>query len=164
MTYHATPDLTAYCPGCNHATCRCRADEADREAHYEASYAAGHADCLADGYDGRPGAETVYRTGARTTWDAAASRWRHAMVPVRFAAFTWRAHHRTAGAYAGWFGRAYGHDLRAYLAGYDDAGAGLPSAVDDPGGHAACAAALDAYESPGARESDGVRAPSGEAA
>ena len=143
---HTLPDPTDFCPGCACARCTCP-HPALAEARLRAAYEAGHADALADGYDGRPGAEWVYRTGHRTTWDAAARRWRHHMTALRFAAFTWRRHHRTAAAFARWFGREYGHDLAAYLAGYDDAGAGLPSAVAEPEAHARAAAVLDAYGS-----------------
>ncbi len=68
------------------------------------------------------------------------------MVPLYFAAFTWRRFNASASAYARWFARSYCYDLDEYLAGYDDAGAGLPSAVEDPEHHQAFAAALDAYE------------------
>ena len=55
-------------------------------------------------------------------------------------------HHTSAWAYGRWFERQYGYDLEGYLAGYDDAGAGLPSAVCDERAHARAEAALDAYE------------------
>ena len=110
-----------------------------------ASYEAGYEACQADGYSERPMTEWVYLTGSRTTWDAEAKRLRHHMVPLRFAELTWRRHHASAQGYRQWFERRYGHDLGAYLAGYDDAGAGLPSAACDPDGHARAGAALDGY-------------------
>ena len=89
--------------------------------------------------------EWVYRTGSRAVWDAEAKRLRHHMTPLRFAELTWRHHHASAWAYGRWFERLYGFDLEGYLAGFDDAGAGLPSAVCDERAHARAEAALDAY-------------------
>ena len=60
------------------------------------------------------------------------------MTPLRFAELTWRHRHASAAAYGRWFERHYGHDLDAYLAGYDDAGAGLPSAARSERAHARC--------------------------
>ena len=67
------------------------------------------------------------------------------MTPLRFAGLTWRTHHASVWAYGRWFERQYGYDLEAYLVGFDDAGAGLPSAVCDERAHARAEAALDAY-------------------
>ena len=144
---HTLPDPTDFCSGCARARCACPHPAHD-DARRAAAYAAGHAACLEGGYDDRPMTEWVYRTGHRCLYVPGPDgrpRPVHAMTAVRFAAFTWRRFSRNEGAYRRWFEREYGHDLAAYLAGFDDAGAGLPSAVDDPGRHRACAAALDAY-------------------
>jgi len=125
--------------------CRCQ-PEPDVDAHFEASYQAGHEACLADGYSERPLTEWVYLTGSRATWDAQAKCLRHHMTPLRFAGLSWRTHHASAQGYSQWFDRQYGFDLESYLAGFDDAGAGLPSAVCDERAHARAEAALDAYE------------------
>ena len=127
--------------------CRCP-PEPDPDAYYEASYEAGYDHCLADGYSERPLTEWVYRTGYRVRYERDADgrqRAVHVMTALRFAEFTWRHRHGSEAAYAVWFERQYGFDLAAYLAGYDDAGAGLPSAVADPDRHALCAEALDGY-------------------
>ena len=134
-----------FCHGCNRLLCRCL-PEPDVDAHYEASYQAGYEACLADGYCERPLTEWVYRTGSRVTWDAEAKRLRHHMTPLRFAGLTWRTHHTNAQDYSRWFERQYGYDLEGYLAGYDDAGAALPSAVCDERAHDRAEAALNAYE------------------
>ena len=133
-----------FCHGCNRLLCRCQ-PEPDVDAHDEASYQAGYDACLADGYSERPMTEWVYRTGSRVTWDAEMRCLRHHMTPLRFAELTWRTHHASAQGYGQWFARLYGFDLEAYLAGYDDAGAGLPSAVCDERAHARAEAALDLY-------------------
>ena len=133
-----------FCHGCNRLLCRCL-PEPDVDAHYEASYQAGYEACLADGYCERPLTEWVYLTGSRVTWDAEAKCLRHHMTRLRFAELTWRTHHASVWAYGRWFERQYGHDLEAYLSGYDDAGAGLPSAVCDERTHARAVAALNAY-------------------
>ena len=137
-----------FCHGCNRLLCRCL-PEPDIDAHNEASYEAGYEACLADGYCERPMTEWIYRTGSRTTWDAEARRLVRHMTPLRFVQLTWRRYHESAWRYRRWFERQYGHDLEAYLAGYDDAGAGLPSAARDPGAHARAEAALDAHREPG---------------
>ena len=134
-----------FCHGCNRLLCRCQ-PEPDIDAYCEASYKAGYEACLADGYCERPMTEWVYRTGSRVTWDGTEKRLVHHMTPLRFAELTWRAHHTSRWTYARWFERQYGLDLEAYLVGYDDAGAGLPSAVCDERDHARAEAALDAYE------------------
>ena len=144
-----------FCHGCNRLLCRCLPEPSatgDRwpEVFYQEAYEAGYDACLADGYSERPMTEWVYLTGLRATWDAEARRFVHHMVPLRFAELTWRTHHASAWAYSRWFERQYGYDLEAYLAGYDDAGAGLPSALSDPEAHAQAEAALDAYLPPGA--------------
>ena len=133
-----------FCHGCNRLLCRCL-PEPDVDAYADASYQAGFEACLADGYSERPMTEWIYVTGQRATWDAEAKRLRYHMTPLRFAGLTWRTHHATAQGYARWFERRHDHDLDAYLAGYDDAGAGLPSAVCDGRAHARAEAALDAY-------------------
>ena len=133
-----------FCHGCNRLLCRCL-PEPDVDAHHEASYQAGYEACLADGYCERPMTEWIYPTGQRATWDAEAKCLRYRMTPLRFAELTWRHHHASAWAYARWFERLYGFDLEGYLAGYDDAGAGLPSAVCDERAHARAEAALDLY-------------------
>ena len=134
-----------FCHGCNRLLCRCR-PEPDFDAHYQASYQAGYQACLADGYCERPLTEWVYRTGSHVMWDAEAKCLRHHMTPLRFAELTWRTHHASAWAYARWFERQYSYDLESYLAGYDDAGAGLPSEVSEPEHHSLCEVALDAYD------------------
>ena len=131
-----------FCHGCNRLLCRCQ-PEPDVDAHDEASYQAGYEACLADGYCERPMTEWIYPTGQRATWDAEAKCLRYRMTPLRFAELTWRTHHASAWAYARWFERQYGLDLEAYLAGYDDAGAGLPSEVADPEAHARAVAAIE---------------------
>ena len=133
-----------FCHGCNRLLCRCQ-PEPDFDAHFEASYQAGYEACLADGYCERPLTEWVYRTGSRVMWDAEMRCLRHHMTPLRFAELTWRHRHASARAYGRWFERQYGLDLEGYLAGFDDAGAGLPSAVCDESAHAHAEAALDAY-------------------
>ena len=133
-----------FCHGCNRLLCRCL-PEPDYDAHFEASYEAGYEACLADGYCERPMTEWVYLTGSRVTWDAEAKCLRHHMTPLRFAELTWRTHHASAQGYGRWFERQYGHDLESYLAGYDDAGAGLPSAACDARAYERAEAALDAY-------------------
>ena len=147
MRYLTLPDPTDFCPGCARARCACP-HPAHEDARHAAAYAAGHAAGLEGGYDDRPMTEWVYRTGHRVLYRPGPDgrpRLVYAMTPIRFAAFSWRRFNRTGGAYRRWFEREYGHDLRAYLAGFDDAGAGLPSAVDDPECHAVSASALDAY-------------------
>ncbi|MDT7858249.1 hypothetical protein RQM47_16490 [Rubrivirga sp. S365] len=134
-----------FCHGCNRLLCRCP-PEPDYESYFEASYQAGHEACLADGYSERPLTEWVYLTGSRCRWDATEKRLVHHMAPLRFAELTWRHRHTSAVSYRRWFERQYGHDLEEYLAGYDDAGAGLPSASADPEAHARAEAALDAHE------------------
>ena len=132
-----------FCHGCNRLMCQCP-PEPDYEAYYEASYRAGYEACRADGYSERPMTEWVYVTGQPATWDAAEKRLVHHMTPLRFAELTWRHRHASAHGYARWFERQYGHDLDAYLAGYDDAGAGLPSAVCDEGARGRRRRRLDA--------------------
>ena len=131
-----------FCHGCNRLLCRCQ-PEPDVDAHWEASYQAGYEACLADGYCERPMTEWIYPTGQRATWDAEAKVFRYRMTPLRYVEWTWRHRHASAQGYARWFERQYGHDLEAYLAGFDDAGAGLPSEVADPEAHARAVAALD---------------------
>ncbi|MEM0960915.1 MAG: hypothetical protein AAGK21_00070 [Bacteroidota bacterium] len=133
-----------FCHGCNRLLCRCL-PEPDPEMFYEEAYQAGYEACLADGYSERPMTEWIYVTGQRATWDAEARGFRYVMTPLRFAELTWRHRFTSAGAYAQWFERQVGHDLEAYLAGFDDAGAGLPSEVTDPEHHARCEDALDGY-------------------
>ena len=139
-----------FCHGCNRLLCRCLPEPSaagDRrlDAHFEASYEAGYDACLADGYSERPMTEWIYRMGSRCVWDAAARRLVHHMVPLRFAELTWRHSHASVWSYSRWFERQYGLDLDGYLAGFDDAGCGLPSAVRDPDAHAWAERALDAY-------------------
>ena len=136
-----------FCHGCNRLLCRCL-PEPDHDAHDGASYQAGYAACLADGYSERPMTEWIYPTGSLAVWDANAKSkcLRYVMTPLRFAELTWRHRHASAQGYGRWFGRLYGFDLEAYLAGFDDAGAGLPSAVCDERAHARVEAALDSYE------------------
>ena len=134
-----------FCHGCNRLLCRCQ-PEADHDAHFEASYQAGYEACRADGYSERPMTEWVYRTGSHAMWDAEAKCLRHHMTPLHLKELTWRHRHVSACAYGRWFEQLYGFDLEGYLAGFDDAGAGLPSAVCDEQAHARAEAALDAYE------------------
>ena len=136
-----------FCHGCNRLMCQCPL-EPEHDRHYGASYEAGYDACLADGYSERPLTEWVYLTGSRCVWDASAGRLVHHMTLLRFAELTWRHHHRSAAAYARWFERQVGFDLGGYLAGYDDAGCGLPSAVADPDAHARAEAALDGRRPP----------------
>jgi hypothetical protein len=139
-----------FCHGCNRLLCRCQpepsaASERRIDAYFEASYEAGHEACLEGGYSERPMTEWVYRTGSRAVWDAEAKCLRYFMTPLRFAELTWRHRHASVWAYGRWFERLFGFDLEGYLAGFDDAGAGLPSAVCDERVHARAEAALDAY-------------------
>ncbi len=92
--------------------------------------------------------EHVYRAHHRARWCTTERRLVYAMTAVRFGEFTWRHSFKNEPAYGRWFEREYGHDLEAYLDGFDDAGSGLPSAVEDPERHAAYVAALEAYEPP----------------
>ena len=133
-----------FCHGCNRLLCRCQ-PELDCDVRFEASYEAGYDACLADGYCERPLTEWVYPTGSHVTWDAEAGCLHHHMTPLRFAELTWRHRHASVWAYGRWFERQYGYDLESYLAGYDDAGAGLPSEVSEPEHHARWGVALDAY-------------------
>jgi hypothetical protein len=130
-----------FCHGCNRLLCRCL-PEPDPEVFFERAYEAGHEACLADGYSKRPMTEWIYVTGQRATWDAEAKVFRYRMTSLRFAEWTWRHHHASPWHYARWFERQHGLNLESFLAGYDDAGAGLPSAVSAPEHHAACEAAL----------------------
>ena len=133
-----------FCHGCNRLICRCQ-PEPDVDAYFEASSEAGHEACLADGYSERPMTEWIYATGQRATWDAESKCLRYRMAPLRFVELTWRRHHASVRAYARWFERRYELDLEAYLAGFDDAGAGLPSGVADPEAYARAVIALDGY-------------------
>ena len=147
-----------FCHGCNRLLCQCQ-PEPECDAHFEASYEAGYEACLADGYSERPMTEWVYLTGSRCMWDAEAGCLRHHVTGLRFAELTWRHRHASAVAYRRWFERQYGLDLEAYLAGYDDAGCGLPSAAADPEAHARAGAALDAHLPPRPDGARGVEAP-----
>ena len=144
-SYTPIPGPGDFCAGCNRLVCGCRPGP-DHDGHYDRSYEAGYAHCLIDGYDDRPGTEYIYRSGCYTAWDAAARQMRHHMMPVWFVELTWRCANRTVCGYRRWFEHEYGYDLELYLAGYDDAGSGLPSAVASPEAHARAAAALGAYE------------------
>jgi len=132
------------CHGCNRLLCQCQ-PEPDVDAYLEASYEAGYDACLADGYSQRPMTEWIYRTGSRAVWNAHRQLVHH-MTPLWFTEITWRHRHTGVWAYARWFERHYQLDLDAYLEGFDDAGAGLPSAVAEPARHAHAVAALDAYD------------------
>ena len=132
-----------FCHGCNRLLCQCR-PEPDIDVYLETSYEAGYEACLADGYSERPMTEWIYVTGSRCVWNAD-RQLVHSMTPLRFAELTWRHRHASAWAYARWFEWQYGYDLEAYLEGFDDAGAGLPSEVADPEAHVRAAAALDGY-------------------
>ncbi|MEM1044393.1 MAG: hypothetical protein AAGI91_17425 [Bacteroidota bacterium] len=136
------PDPSDFCPDCNRLTCRCFPDShcggPEYGARWCSSYEAGHEACLADGYSERPMTEWIYPVvvkGRGVMLDRLGAR-------VRFDEFTWRHRHGDAWRYRAWFERLFGHDLEAYLAGYDDAGAGLPSAVSESGAHARAVAAL----------------------
>ncbi|PAP76367.1 hypothetical protein [Rubrivirga marina] len=148
MSSYNLPGYGDACLCGSYGPCRCP-PEPDADAYHQASYEAGYGHCTADGYDERPLTEWVYRTGYRVRYDRGPDgrpRATHVMTALRFAAFTWRHGHRSEAAYSVWFERQYRFDLASYLMGYDDAGAGLPSAVDDPERHRLCAEALDAYE------------------
>ena len=133
--------------------CRCRPDP-DPDALYDEAYDRGYDACLEGGYDNHPLA--CWPSDAAEA--ALARDWRRlatggSVVGTdgrRFYGSNW---FNVPGAWRHW--GPYGHSpLRGepcpegYLQGFDDAGAGLPSAVADPERHAACAAALDAYEEP----------------
>ena len=130
---------------CGHLICPDCQQDPDWDTYHDASYQAGYDHCTADGYDDRPMTEWIYRTACRTEWIG--GRIEYHMTPIRFAELSWRRAHASASAYRRWFEREYGYDLEDYLQGYDDAGAGLPSAVGEPEVYAVCAARLDAYES-----------------
>ena len=136
-----------FCHGCNRLLCRCL-PEPEYDAHCDESYEAGYEACLADGYSERPMTEWMESSAFKVTWDAESKEYRYHMAGLRVVESTWRHHHANAQAYRRWFERQFGYDLEAYLAGYDDAGAGLPSAVDDERAHARAEAALDAYAPP----------------
>lgn len=140
---HITSCISGRCPGCRRSLgCRCGATEAAHEAFLDASYQAGYDLALLD-YDERAGTEWLLRSGVR--WLAVDGRTVPVAVPLYFRLFSWRSYHRSVECYAAWYRREYGCDLVEYLRGFDDAGAGLPSAVDAPEAHARAAAALDAY-------------------
>lgn len=148
MSNYNLPGYGDMCLCGSYGACRCQ-PEPDVDGYYQQSYQAGYEACQADGYDERPMTEWIYRTGCRYISEAGPDgrpRLVHVMTELRFAEFTWRRFNATEGAYRRWFERQYGFDLQYYLYGYDDAGAGLPSELDDPDRNRAFAEALDALE------------------
>ncbi len=145
MSNYSLPGYGDMCLCGSYGACRCQ-PEPDADQHYEDSYQAGYEACEADGYSERPMTEWIYPTWHRARWSTQVRRLVHTMTELRYAEFTWRHSHTSAAAYGRWFEKSYGFDLDSYLAGYDDAGAGLPSAVADPERHRIYAEALDALE------------------
>ncbi len=146
MTYNSTlpgPGDQCFCG--SYGACRCQ-PEPDVEQHYEDSYQAGFEACQADGYSERPMTIWIYQTWHRARWCTEARRLVYTMTTKRFSELTWRHQHASAAAYGRWFERSYGFNLESYVAGYDDAGAGLPSEVSDPERHRIYAEAMDAFE------------------
>ena len=152
MLYNSiTIDNASFCPDCNRLSCACP-PPLDEDALYAEHYAYGYDACLADGYDNHP-----FACWPADEAEAAMARdWLRLVTggSVRgvdgkpfYASHWFRSRTR-------WRDRGiYGYDsLRstpwpeATLVGWDDAGAGLPSAVDEPEHYAICAAALDRYE------------------
>ncbi|HIF20706.1 MAG TPA: hypothetical protein EYQ27_02085 [Gemmatimonadetes bacterium] len=144
-------DPTYFCPGCTRVRCACPPPGYEDHAADEA-YQRGYAACVTDGYGEHP-----------LFWPVASGEAEAAL------ALDWRRL-CTGGTLTDTDGcRVYGStvfnarprpwpwpyrsnpltgepDPETYLVGWDDAGAGLPSAVDDPEAHAVHAAALDACE------------------
>ncbi|WP_412062116.1 hypothetical protein [Rubrivirga sp. IMCC45206] len=151
MSYHTIPGPGDQCHCGSYYACRCQ-PEPDPDVLFDEAYQRGHDACMSDGADNHPLA-----CWPSTPADAALARdWRrlvagHSIVGIdgrRFYSSHWFNVLRP------WQHRGlYGFDPfrrepcpEGYLAGFEDAMAGLPSAVDDPERHRAFAAALDAYE------------------
>ena len=142
---YSLPDWGHFCPGCGRVACRCL-PEHEYSGRYGRSYRAGYVDGVHDGLDQRPLTESIYTSGSRVVYEG--RRVVHVMTAIRFAEFTWRRSFASEAHYALWFTRTYGHDLTPYLDGFDDACCGLPSAIDDPDGHAEASRMLDGYAHP----------------
>ena len=151
LTSSIAIDPSSFCPGCYRLTCAC-SPPLNEEALYDEHYARGYEACQTDGYDNHPLA-----CRASNEPDAALARdWMRlvsggSLLGIdgkRFYGSHW-FRSPTRGRDRGLFGH---HPLRddlwpeATLAGWDDAGAGLSSAVDEPERHAICAAQLNDYE------------------
>lgn len=144
-------DPTCFCPGCNTLFgCTCPPPGYEDSLSEEA-YQRGYEACEADGYDNHP--LNVWPTD---DGEAALARdWRHLCTGGTIADTTGR---RLYSSNVFHYSRRtwpwpYRYnplraepDPEAYLMGWDDCGAGLPSAVRDPDEHAIHAAALDACE------------------
>ena len=145
-------DNSYFCPGCNTLLgCTCPPPGYE-EALYDEAYERGYEACQTDGYDNHPLAcwpSNEAEAAMARDWVRLVSGGSICGTDGRrFYASNW---FNVPGAYRYW--GLYGHDpLRGepcrdgYLAGWDDCGAGLPSAVSDPERYAACVAALDDYE------------------
>lgn len=151
MSSYSLPGYGDVCPCGSYGPCRCP-PEPDPEVLFDEAYERGYDACLSNGPDDHP-----FACSPTDPASAAVARdWRrlasgYSVVGVdgrRFYGSTWFNAPR-AWALLG----LYGFDPfrgepcpGGYLAGFEDAMAGLPSAVADPDRHRAFAAALDAYE------------------
>lgn len=152
MSYNTTlPGPGDQCVCGSYYACRC-VPEPDPEDLYDDAYERGYDACHADGPDDHPLA--CWPTDEAEA--ALARDWRRLVTGDfivgidgrRFYGSSWFNVRR---AWALW--GLYGIDPfrrepcpDGYLAGFEDAMAGLPSAVVDPVRHRICAAALDAYQ------------------
>ena len=152
MLYNSiTIDNASFCPDCNRLSCACPPPP-DEDDFYAEHYAYGYDACLADGYDNHPLA--CWPTGEAEA--AVARDWLRLVTGGSVRGIDGKPFCRSAWFHSPtrWRDRGiYGYDaLRSFpwpeatLAGWDDCGAGLPSAVDEPERYAVCAAALDRYE------------------
>ncbi|MEL6615215.1 MAG: hypothetical protein AAFQ43_05730 [Bacteroidota bacterium] len=149
--HNTLPCPSDYCAGCNRIRCQCPPpgyEEHVRDEAYERGYSA----CLADGYSEHP----LYWMSVSSEAEAALARvWRHLCTGGRIIDTNGR---RVYGSHV--FGArprpwpwpfrsnplTSEPDPESFLEGWDDAGAGMPSAIQDPDAHAVHAKALDDYE------------------
>lgn len=144
-------DPTHFCPGCNRVRCTCPPPGYEDHLADEA-YRRGYEACVAGGYGEHPLFWPVVTDEAEA---ALARDWRRLCTGGTISATDGR---RVYGSHVfnawprPWPWPYRGNPLtgepepESYLAGWDDAGAGMPSAVDEPEAHAVHAAALDACE------------------
>ena len=147
---HSLPGPGDFCV-CGHLVCRC-APEPDPEDLFEEAYQRGYDACEADGYGNHPLYWPSVSTGAE---DALARNWRRLCMGGTitdtkgrkvYSSNVFNARPRPwpwPFRYNPLLGE---QDAESFLMGWDDAGAGLPSAVRDPEAHAVHAAAMDACE------------------
>ena len=148
--YNSLPCPTDFCPGCNRTRCACPPPGYEDYLYAEA-YQRGYDACEADGYDEHPlnvwpadEAEAALArdwrrlcTGGHVTSTEGRRIYGSTVFNARPRPWPWPyLYNPLAGE----------RDTEAYLAGWDDCGAGLPSAVRDPEEHAVHAAAIDACE------------------